>query len=98
MPSLISSNQTATPREMLMWALLGVLAAGLLASFWTLCNDQVQKARMRDANAHVQSVAVSDCLNHLPRSTFHSCASGMNGMQAAQERIATTVPVNFTFR
>ena len=97
MPSLIAPNQTATPREMLMWAALGILAAGLLAAFWTLCNDQVQKARVRDANVQVRSVAVSDCLNHVPRSTFHGCATGGNVMQAAQAQ-ATTVPVNFTFR
>jgi hypothetical protein len=98
MPSLISPNQTATPREMLMWAALGVVVAGLLASFWMLCSDQVEKAHMRDAHAQVQRVAVSDCLSSMPRSTFHSCSSGTSGMQNAHGQVATTVPVNFTFR
>jgi hypothetical protein len=98
MPSLISPNQTATPREMLMWAVLGVVVAGLLASLWALCNDQVNKARMRDTNAQVRRIAVSDCLSAMPRSTFRSCASGTNGMQNADGQTATTVPVNFTFR
>ncbi|MES3002300.1 MAG: hypothetical protein V4787_16545 [Pseudomonadota bacterium] len=97
MPSLIAPNQTATPREMLMWAVLGILVAALLAAFWTLCNDQVQKARMRDENAQLQRTALSDCLSYMPRSTLHSCAGGGSGVQAAQAQ-ATTVPVNFTFR
>lgn len=87
MPSFIASSQPATPREMLMWAVMGTLVAGLLAAFWALCDQQVRKAQLRDAAAQGQRVAVSDCLGSMPRSTFRSCAEAAN-----------TVSVNFTFR
>ncbi|MBG9388257.1 hypothetical protein [Caenimonas aquaedulcis] len=74
MPTSSARTRAATPRDMLMWAALGLLAIGQLVAFWMLCSQQVARAQTRDAAAPVQRVAMADCQRAMPRSTFYTCA------------------------
>lgn len=74
LPQLPEKNG-AVPRDRLLWAVAAALCLGQLVAFWMLCSHQVRKARMRDVTSQVQSVAIADCLQYLPRATLNSCAN-----------------------
>lgn len=59
LPPLLDKTQP-TPADRWLWALLGVLVAGLLAAFWMLCQQQVDKAQVREAALHAERVAAQD--------------------------------------
>lgn len=74
LPHLPRQNADA-PRDRLFWTVLAVLVAGQLAAFWMLCAHQVRKAQMRDVALQVQRVAISDCLQYVPRATLNTCVN-----------------------
>jgi hypothetical protein len=73
LPLLVDLRASA-PRDRFLWAVLSVLALGLLVAIWMVCAHQVRKAQMRDVSLEVQRVAVADCLRYVPRATLNSCA------------------------
>ncbi|HXD42678.1 MAG TPA: hypothetical protein VN649_19080 [Ramlibacter sp.] len=75
MPSDPPQRSASAQRERLFRAGLLALATGLFVAFWMVCSQQVRKARMRDVSMQVQSVAIGDCLQYVPRATLNSCAS-----------------------
>lgn len=98
------------PRSRLFWAVLGVLAAGQLFAFWTLCSHQVRQAEARRTEQLVQQMALADCLQYIPGATMASCASRMGvapGAFAASEppagmhpdpALSGATPVSFSLR
>ncbi len=62
-----------TPRERLLWAVVGALVLGQLVAFYLLCNGQVNKAQLRDANLQVRRMAIVDCMQYTPKATLSSC-------------------------
>jgi hypothetical protein len=65
----------SAPRSRLHWVIGAALVAGQLVAFWMVCSHQVRKAQMRDLTDEVQGVAISDCLQYIPRATLISCAN-----------------------
>jgi bacteriorhodopsin len=97
----VAARAAASQREMILWAVLGTMAAGLLVAFWMLCSDQVRKAEQRDAGLRMQRIAMTDCLRYMPQSTMSSCAGqgqSPDGALNAMSTMGGSVPVNFTFR
>ena len=64
----------ATPRQRLLWAVVGALVLGQLVAFYLLCNGQVHKAQVRDANLQVRRMAIVDCMQDTPKATLSSCS------------------------
>jgi hypothetical protein len=69
------SNAHSATRSRLHWLIGAALIAGQLVAFWMVCSHQVRKAQMRDLTDEVQGVAISDCLQYIPRATLISCAN-----------------------
>ena len=66
---------SAARRNRLHWVIGAALVVGQLVAFWMLCSHQVRKAQMRDLTDEVQSVAIADCLQYIPRATLSTCAN-----------------------
>ena len=71
----------ATPREWLLWAVVGALVLGQLVVFYLLCDGQVHKAQVRDANLQVRRVAIVDCMQYTPKASLASCAYSVAPVQ-----------------
>ena len=79
MLSRLLDPRTGMPREPVFWlVLIAVLAAQLLA-FYLLCSHQVRKAEVRRAQAEVERMAHSDCLQYLANATIGHCAQPLVG-------------------
>jgi hypothetical protein len=70
-----SEKADPAPRNRLHWVIGAALVLGQLVAFWMVCSHQVRKAQMRDLTEEVQGVAISDCLQYIPRATLNSCAN-----------------------
>lgn len=107
MPLLTDTDLSAPPpRSRFLWTLLGVVAAGQLCAFWMVCTQQVRKAEARRAEAMVQQMALSDCLQYIPGSTIASCSTRLDAnakanaqaADAVQPTMTGAVPVSFNYR
>ncbi|MBC5765269.1 hypothetical protein [Ramlibacter albus] len=65
--------QTQEPRSPGFWWAFGALAALLLATFWLVCNAQVERAEARRTESSLAQVALADCLQYIPGATIGSC-------------------------
>ena len=74
LPPLLDRNQPH-PADKWLWAVLIAMVVGQLFAFWMLCQDQVRKAEMRDAQVRAERVAVRD--DCAPRSGRATCSPGM---------------------
>ena len=59
LPPLLDESRRS-PADKWLWALLGFLVVGLLVAFWLVCQQQVQKAEVRDAAVRAQRLALRD--------------------------------------
>jgi hypothetical protein len=92
-------------REKLLWAVVVALVAGQLLAFWMICSHQVRQAEVRDAALQVERVAISDCLQYIPRATVTSCASRIampdreatGAASISPARLGSNLPANFAF-
>ncbi|MBI2772607.1 MAG: hypothetical protein HYX47_23505 [Burkholderiales bacterium] len=88
-----------TPRKKLLWSALAVVAAFLLAAFYMVCSQQVQKAQMREAQWTVQRNAVTDCLDFMPKSTVGGCRQHLTAARGTDGgAVSAAMPVGFTYR
>jgi hypothetical protein len=73
-----------------------------LVAFWMVCSHQVRQAEVRDTAITVQQMALSDCLQYIPRSTIASCSSQIEQTKSVQPAGTTAVtgamPVSFSYR
>ena len=94
----------STIRSKWFWVGWGAVAASQLVAFWLLCNHQVHVAEARRAEALVQQLALSDCLQSVPRSTVASCKVRMLLADPTSTVTEMTTPaagvmsVSYTFR
>jgi hypothetical protein len=95
---------TRVERNPALWWLLGALLAAQLMALWMLCNQQVRKAEARNAEVQMTQMALSDCLQYIPGSTFASCTARL-GLAAASQPATVApgaaqraVPVSYTVR
>jgi len=74
------------------WATVS-LAVLLMATFWLVCNRQVELAQARSAEAQMAQEALADCLQYIPGATVASCTQRIapEGVQTAAVQGATTV-------
>ncbi len=75
--------EARSPLTRLFWAGVVMVACGLLAAFWSLCMQQVREAEIRQALVRMQQLALADCLQYMPRSTFASCAGALRAASTA---------------
>ena len=88
MPSRILDRFAAeAPYGPWFWAMLVTMMTGLLIAFWSLCAHQVAQAELRHEVQQVERVALVECLQRFPQSTFSSCAS-----QVAPRRVPQVLP------
>lgn len=76
LPPLLDPSRPS-PADKWLWGLLGALVAGQVAAIWMLCQQQVDKAQVREAALRVERVAAQDdcapkdgratCLPSLPQ-------------------------------
>lgn len=59
LPPLLDQSRPSRADKWL-WALLGALVVGLTAAIWMLCQQQVDKAQVREAALRVERVAAQD--------------------------------------
>jgi hypothetical protein len=84
------SEKPAASRDRAFWLVGVALVIGQLVAFWMLCSHQVRKAQIRDVSLAVQRVAISDCLQYIPRATLNSCVSRVDpGSRDAGDVMAT---------
>lgn len=72
-----------SPWARLVWAGVAVLALLQVVAFYRLCTGQVARAQARETMAVEQRNALTDCLDHLHKSTISSCARQAAGVRAA---------------
>lgn len=89
MPPLLDKSHPS-PADKWLWALLGVLVAGQIVAIWMLCQQQVDKAQVRDAAVRTEHLAMQDVC--APRNGRATClptdqqgrtGTEMNGVMAA---------------
>ena len=69
LPPLLDRNRPH-PADKWLWAMLIAMVIGQLFAFWMLCQDQVRKAEVRDAQVRAQNVALrDDCAPRQGRAT-----------------------------
>lgn len=71
----IADHIAESPRESLFFAVLAVVAAGLLVALYLVCSGQVHRAAMRDSVLKTQREAVASCLDASHRATLTSCVA-----------------------
>jgi hypothetical protein len=59
LPPLLDEARRS-PADKWLWALLGFLVVGQLVAFWLVCQQQVQKAEIRDAALRAERIALRD--------------------------------------
>jgi hypothetical protein len=59
LPPLLDKAQTS-PADKWLWALLGLLVVGQVVALWMLCQQQVEKAEIRDAQVRIERFALRD--------------------------------------
>jgi len=109
----MSDRHAGAPYGVWFWATLSTLMVGLLVAFWSLCVHQVRQAELRHEAQQTERVALADCLQHIPQSTFTTCASQVAPRRVPQVlprdllaeseapvhgAVAAAIPVKFTFR
>ena len=70
LPPLLDESRRS-PADKWLWALLGFLVAGQLVALWLVCQQQVQKAAVRDAAVRAQRLALRD--ECAPRAGHATC-------------------------
>jgi hypothetical protein len=113
MPSrLLHKTAADAARDRVFWMGATALVLSQLLAFWMLCSHQVRKAEVRHASLQVESIAIADCLRHVPNATLISCAErvaplehGMQPVPAVGQTRAmgaaaanATVPINYISR
>lgn len=89
-PAVVALVEARSPLARLFWGGVGMVACALLAAFWMLCVQQVRQAEVRHAAVRMQHMAVADCLQSVPRSTWASCSGSVAGAPTA---VAVVQPV-----
>jgi hypothetical protein len=59
LPPLLDKTER-TPADRWLWALLGALVAGQIVALWLLCQQQVDKAEVREATLRAERLAMRD--------------------------------------
>jgi hypothetical protein len=59
LPPLLDKSHSPSAEKWL-WALLGVLVVGQIVALWMLCQQQVDKAQVREAALRVERMAAQD--------------------------------------
>jgi hypothetical protein len=59
LPPLLDKSQPSRADKWL-WALLGALVVGQVVAIWMLCQQQVDKAQVREAALRVERLAMQD--------------------------------------
>lgn len=70
LPPLLDESRRS-PADKWLWALLGFLVVGQLVALWLVCQQQVQKAEIRDAAVRAQRLALRD--ECAPRAGHATC-------------------------
>ena len=61
------------PRDRVFWLVLAAVISVQLLALYSLCSQQVRKAEARQAAAHAERLANSDCLQTLAGVTVVGC-------------------------
>jgi hypothetical protein len=59
LPPLLDTARRS-PADKWLWALLGFLVVGQIVALWLVCDQQVQKAAVRDAAVRAERFAMRD--------------------------------------
>jgi hypothetical protein len=59
LPPLLDKSHPS-PADKWLWALLGVLVVGQVVAIWMLCQQQVDKAEVREAVLRAERIALQD--------------------------------------
>lgn len=89
LPPLLDNSHPSSADRWL-WALLGVLVVGQIVAIWMVCQQQVDKAQVREAMARAERVAMQDsCAPRngratcMPEDLQRRAGTDMNGVMSA---------------
>lgn len=80
LPPLLDKSRPS-PADKWLWAVLGALVVGQVVAVWMLCQQQVDKAQVREAALRIERVAAQD--ECAPRNGRAACVPDLPERPAA---------------